>query len=54
MAPKTPNRRNPDPVEDIAKLRADVDELMARSAPSPPAMFVREVVLPIVATGGAT
>jgi hypothetical protein len=47
MAPRTPNKRTPDPVEEIAALRADVDYLLARGAPPPPAMFVREVVLSI-------
>ena len=39
MAPRTPNKRTPDPVEEIAALRADVDYLLARGAPPPPAMF---------------
>lgn len=56
MTPRVPNHRAPDPIDEIAKLRDDVDELLARTAPSPPAMFVREVVLPLVAvqSGGET
>lgn len=47
MAPRTPNKRTPDLVDEIAALRADIDYLLARGAPPPPAMFVREVILPI-------
>jgi len=47
MAPRTPNKRTPDPVDEIAALRADVDYLLARGAPAPPDMFVREVILSI-------
>lgn len=55
MTPKSPNRRNPNPVETLAQLRADLDELLARGAPAPSAMFVREVALPIVVDiGGET
>lgn len=50
MAPRTPNRRIPDPTETLGQLRADVDELLARAAPAPPAIFVREAVLPLRAT----
>jgi len=53
MAPRTPNKRTPDPVEEIAALRADIDYLLARGAPPPPPRFVREMVLPLpLAAGG--
>lgn len=52
MAPRTPNKRTPNPAETIAALRADIDELLARAAPAPPAMFVREVLLPVIVEDG--
>ncbi len=53
MAPRTPNKRTPSPVEEIAALRADIDYLLARGAPPPPPRFVREMVLPLpLAAGG--
>ena len=52
MAPRTPNKRTPSPVEEIAALRADIDYLLARAAPPPPPRFVREMVLPLPGTGG--
>ena len=52
MAPRTPNKRNPDPVDEIARLRADVDYLLARGAPPPPPRFGREMVPPPPGTGG--
>ena len=53
MAPRTPNKRTPSPVEEIAALRADIDYLLARAAPPPPPRFVREMVLPLpLAAGG--
>ena len=53
MAPRTPNKRTPSPVEEIAALRADIDYLLARAAPPPPPRFVRSMVLPFpLAAGG--
>lgn len=50
MAPKTPNPRLPNPLDALAGIQADIDELMARAAPPGASMFVREVVLPVVVT----
>jgi hypothetical protein len=52
MAPRTPNKRTPSPVETMAALRADIDELLARAAPPSPPIFVREMVLPLAPVVG--
>lgn len=53
MAPRTPNKRTPHPLDEIAKLRADIDYLLARAAPAPSPMFVREMVLPLPMAAGS-
>lgn len=53
MTAKAPNHRLPNPLDEIVRLRADVDELLRRGNPAPPPRFVREVVLPIQHTGVA-